>query len=120
MLWEARASLIRRYGYSRAINSSSSCHRRHETLAPNPSFTQARDAIILADQVNNQGANYGDLWRAFARRGLGFSAISPDSSDTAGVVEAFDLPDSLFLINPRLRRCGPQAGRSRRLARITR
>src|SRR5437899_567921 len=62
-------------------------------LSPaNPNFLQARDAIIQADIVNNNGANYNELWAAFARRGMGGSASSPPSSTTAGVVEAFDVP----------------------------
>lgn len=112
MLWEARANLIRRYGYSAGNQLILQLVTDGMKLSPpNPSFTQARDAIILADQVNNQGANYGDLWQAFARRGLGFSALAPDSNSTVGVVEAFDLPDSLFLINPAdFVTGGPQAG----------
>jgi uncharacterized repeat protein (TIGR01451 family) len=112
ILWEARARLIRRYGYSAGNQLVLQLVTDGMKLSPpNPSFTQARDAIILADQVNNQGANYGDLWRAFAKRGLGFSAFAPDSNGTVGVVEAFDLPDSLFLINPAgFVAGGPQAG----------
>ena len=112
MLWEARASLIRRHGYSAGNQLILQLVTDGMKLSPpNPSFTQARDAIILADQVNNAGANYGELWQAFARRGMGFSAFSPDSSGTAGVVEAFDLPGSLFLINPAgFVASGPQAG----------
>jgi uncharacterized repeat protein (TIGR01451 family) len=112
MLWEARANLIRRYGYSAGNQLILQLVTDGMKLSPpNPSFTQARDAIMLADQVNNQGANYGDLWRAFARRGLGFSAFAPDSNGTVGIVEAFDLPDSLFLINPAgFVTGGPQAG----------
>ena len=45
--------------------------------------------------MDNGGANRGELWAAFAKRGMGFSATSPASSTTAGVHEAFDLPDDL-------------------------
>jgi uncharacterized repeat protein (TIGR01451 family) len=61
-----------------------------------PNFLQARDAIILADQIDNGGANIGDLWKGFAKRGMGFSASSPDGSTTAGVVEAYDVPGLQF------------------------
>ncbi|KAJ3072649.1 Fungalysin/Thermolysin Extracellular metalloproteinase 5 [Quaeritorhiza haematococci] len=40
----------------------------------NPSFIQARDAILLADRNNNNGAHQCDIWAGFAKRGLGFSA----------------------------------------------
>ncbi|KAH6565143.1 hypothetical protein BASA61_001027 [Batrachochytrium salamandrivorans] len=37
----------------------------------NPTFVQARDAIIKADQTNNNGANFCEITRGFAKRGLG-------------------------------------------------
>jgi hypothetical protein len=65
-------------------------------LAPaNPNFLEARDAIIAADLVDTIGDNYPELWQAFAKRGMGFSATSPTSDTTAGVHEAFDLPPDL-------------------------
>jgi extracellular elastinolytic metalloproteinase len=36
-----------------------------------PSFFDARDAIIQADQVLTGGENYCTLWKGFAERGLG-------------------------------------------------
>ena len=39
-----------------------------------PSFFDARDAIIQADQVLTGGENYCDLWIGFAERGLGEDA----------------------------------------------
>jgi len=112
MLWEARAGLIRKHGYSAGNQIILQLVTDGMKLSPpNPSFTQARDAIILADQINNQGANYADLWTAFAKRGLGFDALAPDSSLTSGVVEAYDLPDSLFLTNPNgFAASGPRGG----------
>jgi len=53
--------------------------------ACNPSFIDSRDGILAADLANNGGENQCLIWRAFARRGLGFSA-------TPGGNEAFDLP----------------------------
>ncbi|TPX33826.1 hypothetical protein SmJEL517_g03329 [Synchytrium microbalum] len=51
----------------------------------NPSFVDARDAILLADNQMTGGANACVLWKGFATRGLGKSARS-------GGHEAFDLP----------------------------
>src|SRR5439155_17935749 len=61
---------------------------------PNPTFAQARNAIIQADCAGLAGADELDLWRGFAKRGLGYSAVAPSfaSTDSTGVVEAFDLP----------------------------
>lgn len=53
----------------------------------NPTFLDARDAILQADQVNNSGANVCLIWETFARRGLGFSA-------SVGGEEAFDKPNT--------------------------
>ncbi len=100
MLWEARANLIRKHGYAAGNQLILQLVTDGLKLSPpNPTFTQARDAIILADQVNNLGANYGELWAGFAKRGLGFSAVSPNSANTSGIIEAYDLPDALYLIN---------------------
>ena len=40
----------------------------------NPTFLDARDAILAADQGANGGANQDTIWRVFARRGMGFTA----------------------------------------------
>lgn len=39
-----------------------------------PSFFDARDAIIQADEVLTGGENYCDLWNGFSKRGLGVDA----------------------------------------------
>ena len=95
-LWDARANLINKYGAAAGNHLMMQLVTDGLGLTPaNPNFLQARDAIIQADQVDTGGANSDDLWAAFAKRGLGFFASSPDSSTTAGVVESFALPDDL-------------------------
>jgi hypothetical protein len=70
-------------------------------LAPSaPNMLQERDAILAADQTRYGGANTAALWRGFARRGMGFSAASPGGSSTAGIVEAFDLPERVVFTYP--------------------
>jgi extracellular elastinolytic metalloproteinase len=39
-----------------------------------PSFLNARDGILTADQNINGGANRCSIWRVFARHGMGVSA----------------------------------------------
>ena len=51
----------------------------------NPNFVQARDAIIKADQINNQGANRCLLMKGFAKRGMGVNAKN--------FVDDFTLPE---------------------------
>jgi uncharacterized repeat protein (TIGR01451 family) len=98
-LWEARANLIRKHGFAAGNQLILQLVTDGMGLSPaNPNFLQARDAILLADQVNNGGANQRELWSAFARRGMGYSATSPASSTTAGVRESYDLPDDLRVL----------------------
>ena len=58
----------------------------------NPTFLDARDAILAADVANNAGANECLIWTAFAKRGMGYSAQDGGSSSSLSVTEAFDLP----------------------------
>jgi hypothetical protein len=95
-LWEARANLIRKYGW--AIGNQLILQLVTDGMKltpPHPNFLQARDAILQADLVDNAQANRHELWAAFGKRGMGYSATSPASSTTTGVREAFDVPDDL-------------------------
>jgi extracellular elastinolytic metalloproteinase len=57
----------------------------------NPSFIEARNAILLADQALTGGQNVEAIWQAFARRGLGASAATANS-DSDVITTAFDVP----------------------------
>ena len=60
-------------------------------LSPsNPTFLDARDAILLADQVAG-GANHTQIWSVFAARGMGYSA-STTSAESTRSQAAFDAP----------------------------
>jgi len=100
-LWDARVNLISKYGFSTGNRLILQIVTDGMNLSPvNPTFLQARDAIIQADLIDNSAANFHELWAAFAKRGMGASASAPDdSSSTAGIREAFDLPDDL-LVSP--------------------
>ena len=56
-----------------------------------PTFIDARDGILLADQENYNGRHVCVMWCSFARRGLGVSASSTGHTDRSPV-EAFDAP----------------------------
>ncbi len=58
----------------------------------NPTFVDARDAILTADRIDNNGANQCRIWEGFAKRGLGYSATAGDSSSATDGEQAFDLP----------------------------
>jgi uncharacterized repeat protein (TIGR01451 family) len=92
-LWEARANMIAKHGFTNGNRMILQLVTDGMKLSPvDPTFLQARDAIIQADQINNGGSNFFELWSAFAKRGMGSSATCPASGTTAGIVEAFDLP----------------------------
>ncbi len=102
-LWEARAGLINKFGYATGNQLMLQLVTDGMKLGPaNPTFLEARDAIIQADLVNTGGANFNELWSAFAKRGMGGSATSPGSYTTAGVEEAFDLPGLAVKSTPAL------------------
>ncbi|KAJ3086292.1 Fungalysin/Thermolysin Extracellular metalloproteinase 5 [Quaeritorhiza haematococci] len=50
-----------------------------------PSFVDARDAILQADEINYGGENACEIWRGFAKRGMGVGARS-------GGRESFTVP----------------------------
>jgi Zn-dependent metalloprotease len=54
-----------------------------------PSFLNARDGILQADQNLNGGANRCAIWTVFARHGMGVSAVGNDGTTH---VAASDLP----------------------------
>jgi hypothetical protein len=56
-----------------------------------PSFLDARNAIMLADNTLYGGIHANTLWGIFANRGMGFSALSAGPNGTTPI-ERFDLP----------------------------
>jgi extracellular elastinolytic metalloproteinase len=71
-LWEARANLIRQFGETEGRRRIRQLVIDGMMLAlPSPSMVDARDAILLADRVDFEGASQDALWQAFAKRGLG-------------------------------------------------
>jgi hypothetical protein len=101
-LWDMYWNLINKYGYNSDIfhgnggnNVAFQLVMEGLKLQPaNPSFKDARDAILEADQVLTGGQNQPEIWGAFARRGMGLS-FQDANSDATSVVPAFDVP--LFL-----------------------
>ena len=59
-----------------------------------PTFIQERDAILKADSLLYDGRDVCDvIWKAFAKRGLGFSAVSGTNA-LGDETEAFDVPST--------------------------
>lgn len=94
-LWELRAHLIGKHGFQTGNHRALLLVTEGMKLGPaNPNFIQSRDAILQAAMVNHP-EDMGEIWTAFAKRGMGHGATAPPSSTTTGVVESFSVPDPL-------------------------
>jgi len=93
ILWETYWDFVDEYGFSTNWYLGEGGNNRIVQdvvdglkLQPcRPTFVQARDAILQADEINFGGENHCLLWTGFAKRGLGV--------DAAGGVDSFDVPD---------------------------
>ena len=101
ILWEARAKLIQRLGWSVGNRKMLQFVMDGMKLAPlGPTMLQERDAILAAAQASSPPAeaaqDVADLWAGFAARGLGFSASIQSvgsGGDNTVVTDGFDLPN---------------------------
>lgn len=104
MLWDLYWNLVDEYGFDEDIYNGTGGNNIAMQLVIDgiklqpcsPGFIDSRDAILLADQVNNDGANQCLIWETFARRGLGYSASQGNSGSSTDGSEAFDLPPSIL------------------------
>ena len=102
MLWEMYWNLVDRYGYNADIYDPWHTAGNNRALqlvmdglklqVCRPGFVDGRDAILAADTALTAGANQCEIWRAFAKRGLGASASQGSSNDRFDGVQAFNLP----------------------------
>ncbi len=93
-LLEMRALLIKQLGFQEGQRQAIQLVVDGLKLTPRaPTFLDARNAILLADKMNNNGANQCALWQAFAKRGMGASATALNGDD-GRPEEAFDVPAS--------------------------
>ena len=100
VLWDMTWDLIAQYGFSADLYNGTAgnniaLHLVIEGMKYTPSspgFVDARDGILVADQVLHGGVNQNLIWAAFAARGLGFSANQGNPYWRFDQVEAFDLP----------------------------
>ena len=100
MLWDLTWAFIDEYGFDADIGHGSGGNNMVMQLVIDglkmtncgPGFVNGRDAILAADNANNNGENQCLIWKAFARRGLGFSASQGSANNVNDGTEAFDLP----------------------------
>lgn len=101
MLWEMRANLIDTYGWATGNQLAMQLVTDGMKLSPaNPTFVEARDAIVKADEVLSGNANLTEIWTAFAKRGMGYGSSAPANDTTVGVVESYDLPPGVVIQPP--------------------
>lgn len=99
-LWDLNWALIDKYGYNADLRANTGGNNIALRLVLdgcklqpcNPGFLDGRNAILKADSINNKGANSALIWRTFARRGMGFSAVQGSSNVLTDQVAAYDLP----------------------------
>jgi hypothetical protein len=94
MLMECRAAMIRKYGFAGNQRMLQMVVDGMKLSARNPTFVQARDAILQASTNTFGGVDNPDLWDAFAKRGIGSGAIAPVSTSASGVRESFTVPQT--------------------------
>ncbi len=100
MLWEMYWLLIEQEGYDEDLYAGTGGNNIAMRLFVdglklqpcNPGFVDARDAILLADEINYEGAYKCLIWEAFAKRGLGAGAEQGNTDNVDDGTESFEMP----------------------------
>lgn len=105
MLWDLNWKMIDKYGFTPDLINGNAGNTKTIDLVMegirlqpcSPGFVDGRDAILKADEVLNEGVNKCDIWEAFARRGLGYSANQGSSNSRVDGTAAYDMPPTEVL-----------------------
>lgn len=106
MLWDLTWKYVEKYGYnSDVIASTTSGNARVLQIimdglklqSCNPSFIDARNAILEADAIGNAGADQCMIWNTFAKRGLGLGASAGADNISDDQVEDFTVPQECIV-----------------------
>ncbi|KAH9265849.1 hypothetical protein BSLG_010785 [Batrachochytrium salamandrivorans] len=91
LLWEVYWSLVTKHGFSANLYDANQSAGNIVAMkiimtgltlqSCNPTFLGARDAIITADVNHYQGANRCEIYKGFAKRGLGLGATDTRTDD---------------------------------------
>ena len=95
-LLEIRRLLIQKHGFATGNELALQLVTDGMKLCPaEPTFLEARDAIVQADLNASSSANSREIWAGFAKRGFGLSAETPFNFSTLDTEEAFDTPGDM-------------------------
>jgi cysteine-rich repeat protein len=109
-LWEIYWSLVDVHGFDPDLIAGTGGNQamldlvlQGMKLQPcDPTFLDARDAILNADAALNDGVHECLIWSGFAKRGMGVSATDGPGPQSLNVNEAFNIPGA----------CTPECGDS--------
>ena len=90
-LWDVYVRLLNMYEFDDAESRMANYLIASYKMTPiAPTYTEARDAL-LSVMLASDADDYTAAAEAFARRGMGFGAVSPDrfSTDNTGVTESY-------------------------------
>lgn len=106
-LWEMYWALVSKYGFNSNFYDSWDTGGNNLAIqlvvdglkmtACSPGFVDGRAGILAADAALTGGANECEIWNAFAKRGVGFSASQGSPNVVGDETEAFDLPPGIPL-----------------------
>jgi len=97
-LWDLYWALIDAYGFDPDIFYGSGGNNIAMQLVMDgmkmqpcgPGMLDGRDAILMADQINYNGANQCIIWEVFARRGMGWFADQGNINSIGDELESFE------------------------------
>lgn len=100
MLWDLSWAYINKYGFDNNKYSGVGGNNKLMQIVLDgiklqpcsPSFVDARDAIIAADQAITGGKDYCMIWEVFASRGLGVNASAGDRNKGNDQTEDYTRP----------------------------
>lgn len=105
-IWDMTWFLIRDFGFNPNLYSGNAGNNiafnlvlKGMALQPcSPGYIDARNAILLADDIYYGNAHRCQIWEAFARRGMGYNASQGSSSAVGDETVDFTYPT--FCLNP--------------------
>ena len=107
-IWDMTWFLIRDFGFDANLQSGTAGNNialnlvlKGMALQPcSPGYIDARNAILLADDIYYSSAHRCQIWEAFARRGMGYNAAQGSSNAVGDETVDFTYPT--FCLNPTL------------------